>query len=352
MEMRFSEELVKRYLRAGYRLVGRHSAVEICRWTKSALRGEHLCYKRWYGVKSHRCIQMTPNLNFCNFSCIFCWRIHTEGRFKLPKNWKWDDPKLIVDGIIKAQRELLIGFKGNPKVSKERFLEAMFPRHVAVSLDGEPTLYPMIAELINEIKKRNMTAYLVTNGSIPLRIKELITKDAQPTNLYISVYGPNRKIFEATAKPNIPNAWELVKESLSLMPKFKSRTIMRLTMVKDVNMTDPEGYAKIAEIGYPHFIELKGYTWVGESQKRLPITAMPTLQELKKFAEKISEATGYKIKLNDEKSRVVMLVRDEDVWDWNLKLIEEWNKKVEKLEESWKDKIKDFRQKDFDILYY
>ncbi len=352
MEVRFSEELVKRYLRAGYRLVGRHSAVEVCRWTKSALRGEHLCYKRWYGVKSHRCIQMTPNLNFCNFSCIFCWRIHTDGRFKLPKNWEWDDPKLIVDGMIKAQRELLIGFKGNLKVTRERFLEAMFPRHVAISLDGEPTLYPMIAELIKEIKSRNMTAYLVTNGSVPIRIRELLQKDTQPTNLYISVYGPNKEIFEKTARPNIPDAWELVKESLSLMPKFKSRTIMRLTMVRDVNMVDPEGYAELAEIGHPHFMELKGYTWVGESQKRLPITSMPTLEELVKFAEKISEKTRYKIKLTDEKSRVVMLVRDEDIWDWNLKLIQEWEEKVEKLDASWKNKIKDFGQKDFDILEY
>jgi tRNA wybutosine-synthesizing protein 1 len=28
-----------------YRIVGKHSAVQICRWTKSAIRGEEVCYK-------------------------------------------------------------------------------------------------------------------------------------------------------------------------------------------------------------------------------------------------------------------------------------------------------------------
>lgn len=334
---------VERYLRAGYKLVGRHSAVSICRWTKSALKGERFCYKRWYGIRSHRCIQMTPVLNFCNFACIFCWRMHLPGRFKLPEGWEWDKPENIVDGIIVAQRELLIGFKGNPKVSKERFLEAMFPRHVAISLDGEPTLYPHLAELISEIKNRGMTAFLVTNGSVPYRLRELLKKDAQPTNLYISIYGPNKEVFEKTAYPRIPDAWELVLESLSLMDRFdESRTVFRITMVKGLNMVDPEGYAKLIIDSNPMFVELKGYTWVGESQKRLPITAMPRLEELREFAEKIAAITGYQLKLEDEKSRVIMLVRDEETWQKNLEKIEEWRRKEEKLDKSWKGKIKDF----------
>ncbi len=335
---------VERYLRAGYKLVGIHSAVSICRWTKSALKGERFCYKRWYGVRSHRCIQMTPVLNFCNFACVFCWRMHLPGRFKLPEGWDWDKPEEIVDGIIVAQRELLIGFKGNPKVSKERFLEAMFPRHVAISLDGEPTLYPYLAELISEIKNRGMTAFLVTNGSVPYRLRELLKKDAQPTNLYISVYGPDKEVFEKSANPRIPEAWELVLESLSLMDKFdKSRTVFRITMVKGLNMVNPEGYAKLVINSNPMFVELKGYTWVGESQKRLPITAMPRLEELRKFAEKIAAISGYQLKLEDEKSRVIMLVRDEETWQKNLEKIEEWRKKEEELDKSWKGKIKDFR---------
>ncbi len=347
MVQRIAPEAVRRYLRAGYVLVGRHSAVEVCRWTKSALKGGHMCYKRWYGVRSHRCVQMTPVLNFCNFACPFCWRPHLEGRFEIPPGWEWDEPADIVEGSILAQRKLLAGYKGNPQVDRERFLEAMFPRHIAISLDGEPLLYPKLAELIKEVRARGMTAFLVTNGSVPARLEELLRRGAEPTNLYLSVYGPNPEVFERAAKPLVGRAWELVMESLDLLPKFSSRTIVRLTMVRGLNMVEPEGYAKLIERAQPRFVELKGYTWVGESQKRLPITAMPTLEELEKFAARIAELTGYQVKLSDEKSRVVMLVRDEETWEWNLRLIEEQRRVEEELDREWRGRVRDFKLRDF-----
>ncbi|MEM0093269.1 MAG: 4-demethylwyosine synthase TYW1 [Thermofilum sp.] len=352
MESTLSAE---RYLRAGYRLVGSHSAVAICRWARSAIKGGKLCYKSWYGIKSHRCIQMTPVLNFCDFACKFCWRMHLPGRFKIPPGWRWDSPAEILDKSIVAQRLLLIGFKGNPAVSSERFLEAMFPRHLTISLDGEPLLYPKLAELVKEAKSRGLTVFLVTNGSIPVRLRELMRKDAQPTNLYLSVYGPNREVFEAVADPRIPRAWEMVNESLELLGKFgESRTVVRLTLVRGLNMVEPEGYAKLISKASPMFVELKGYTWVGESQKRLPITAMPEMRELESFAAKIAEHTGYSVKLTDEKSRVVLLVRDEEAWEKNLKMVEEWRKLEKERDEKIFEKIVDFTMDDhgYTILRY
>lgn len=342
-EERFREEDARRYLRAGYKLVGRHSAVEVCRWTRTALREGYHCYKRWYGVRSHRCVQMTPVLNFCNFTCVFCWRPHLQGRFSLPPGWRWDPPREILEGSIEAQRRLLIGFKGNPKVPPEMFLESMFPRHLAISLDGEPTLYPMLGELIAEARSRAMTAFLVTNGSLPWRLEELLRSNRQPTNLYISVYGPNAEVFEKAARPLTPDAWDRLMESLDLVPSFSCRTIMRLTMVKGLNMVDPEGYARLVDRARPHFLELKGYTWVGESQRRLPITAMPRMGELEEFAARLGALTGYQVKVKDEKSRVVMLVRDEEAWEWNLRLIDEWRRVEAEADKGWREGIRDFR---------
>ncbi|KGL84796.1 tRNA wybutosine-synthesizing protein 1, partial [Tinamus guttatus] len=58
----------------GYKLIGSHSGVKLCRWTKSMLRGRGGCYKHtFYGIESHRCMEATPSLACAN-KCVFCWR--------------------------------------------------------------------------------------------------------------------------------------------------------------------------------------------------------------------------------------------------------------------------------------
>lgn len=301
-------ELIARYKKAGYRIIGKHSAVEICRWTKSVLRGGRNCYKRWFDVQSHRCIQMTPAL-MCNFACQFCWRKHSR---PILEN-SWDNPKFILDGMIKAQRELLSGFGGNPKTTKELFKESMQPKHVAVSLDGEPTLYPYLAEFISELKSRKFSSFLVTNGSIPNRLRELIEKKVEPTNLYISVYGTDEEEYEKNCKPFISDAFERVIESLKLMREFEeARTIFRITAVKGLTMKNPEGYSELIKISKPQFTEIKGYAWLGESRQRLAQDAVPTIEEIKEFAKKLEELTGYTITAEDNVSRVVLLAKNKE----------------------------------------
>ncbi|KAK3271790.1 hypothetical protein CYMTET_19886, partial [Cymbomonas tetramitiformis] len=61
-----SKEMVTPALRAnltkqGYHILGSHSGVKLCRWTKSMLRGRGGCYKHtFYGIESHRCMEATP----------------------------------------------------------------------------------------------------------------------------------------------------------------------------------------------------------------------------------------------------------------------------------------------------
>ncbi|MCJ7457044.1 4-demethylwyosine synthase TYW1 [Candidatus Bathyarchaeota archaeon] len=298
-----------RYLRAGYRLVGTHSGIQICRWTRAALTGRRLCYKRWYGVQSHRCLQLTPSLQFCNMRCVFCWRFHTSDRFKAEHDW--DTPNLILDEAIAAQQKLLSGFKANPHVTRKKYEESMNPAHVAVSLDGEPTLYPLIGDLIQEIHRRGMTSFLVTNGTMPERLEGILERQIEPTNLYLSVYGPDKQTYERVTHPSIPDAWKRVTDSLRLMPRFKySRTIARLTLVKGQNMHKPEQYSKLVMEGSPSIIELKGYSWLGESKQRLPISAMPYQSEIKEFAKEMAKATGYELIAEDTVSRVIALARE------------------------------------------
>jgi tRNA wybutosine-synthesizing protein 1 len=311
-------EGAEKFLRSGYRLVGRHSAVKICHWTKSALRGGKLCYKSWYGVESHRCLQMTPALQYCNMACVFCWRFHTINRTR-PYEGDWDTPEKILDEMIMQQRQLLSGFKGNPRVSREKFEEALIPTNMAISLDGEPTIYPYLAELIKLAHARGMTTFLVTNGTMPEKLEELLEKGAEPTNLYISFYGPDKETHVRVNVPLIPDSWERVWRSLEIMPRFRSRKVIRLTLVKGLNMKDPEKYAKAIERARPDFVECKGYVHVGESQKRLTKWHMPSMEDLESFAERLMELTGLVKAARDEPSRVVLLANPNSPYYLQLK---------------------------------
>lgn len=324
--VKFTDEKLKQYQKAGYRIVGknRHTGVEICRWTKSVIRGKKNCYKGAYGIASHRCVQMTPTLDFCSFSCKFCWRTFGKDRFKSEN--QWDSPQEVVDGIIFAQNRLLSGFGGDPNAKKEAWQQSRKPAHVAISLDGEPTLYPHLPELINEIKRRGMTAFLVTNGTMPHKIKELIDKKAEPTNIYVSVYATNKDDYRKITNSFIPDEFEKVQQSLKLLKKFKeARTIFRMTVVKGLNMKNPEEYAKLIKMSEPKFVELKGYAWMGASRKRLTRENVPDADEIERFAEKIAEDTGYLTKVRDRGSRVVIMVKDEDTWKWSIGKLREQN---------------------------
>ncbi|MEA3229574.1 MAG: 4-demethylwyosine synthase TYW1, partial [archaeon] len=144
-----------------YRIVGNHSAVKLCSWTKKSLRNEGVCYKeKFYGIRSHRCLQMTPAVSWCPNKCVFCWRA-TERTLGPTIKGRVDTPEKILEDSIKAQRELLTGFKGFEGTDMKKFKEAQNPNQVAISLSGEPTAYPLISDFIKLCKRRDMTTFLV-----------------------------------------------------------------------------------------------------------------------------------------------------------------------------------------------
>nr|AFK37231.1 unknown [Medicago truncatula] len=120
-------------VKQGYKIIGSHSGVKICRWTKSQLRGRGGCYKHsFYGIESHRCMEATPSLACAN-KCAFCWRHHTN---PVAKSWVWemDDPIEIVNSAIDQHTNMIKQMKGVPGVTSERLTEGMTPRHCALSL--------------------------------------------------------------------------------------------------------------------------------------------------------------------------------------------------------------------------
>jgi tRNA wybutosine-synthesizing protein 1 len=298
---RMNQQYKKLLEKQQYRFIGEHSAVKICGWTKKAITGEGMCYKgKFYGINSHRCIQMSPAINFCDMDCIYCWRDRNNSAFG-----KVDQPKQLMDKAKEVQEKLLQGFKGHKNVDKQRFQESKQPMHVAISLNGEMTYYPHLSELIQDIKRRGWSSYLVTNGQRP----EVLKKIELPTQLYISLDAPNKKHMLKITKAMRKDAWKRLIESLKVMNevKGKTRTTLRLTIIKGLNDFEPENYAKLFEIANPDFIEVKAYMWVGASQERLEIQNMPTHEEVIEFASKIAQYVDYKITDEQASSRVVLM---------------------------------------------
>ena len=104
-----------------------------------------MCYKhQFYGIASHRCVQMTPTLR-CNQRCLFCWRSFEHE----PQEEEECPPETILAGIHKFQKKALAGYNAvlDNTVTEEQWQEALDPKHVAISLSGEPTLYSRLPEL-------------------------------------------------------------------------------------------------------------------------------------------------------------------------------------------------------------
>jgi len=216
----------------------------------------------------------------------------------------WDSPEEIVEGSIKAQLEILSGYKGNPETNQKKFREALTPRHAAISLTGEPTLYKHVGELIQAFRRRGFTTFLVSNGTEPSVLAKI---GEDPTQLYISVCAPDEEAFKHVCRPQIPKAWEKLNETLELLPSFKCPTVIRITLVHGLNIKNIKGYAKLAEKANPTYIEPKAYMHVGFSRLRLGYESMPTHREIREFSTQIAKETGYNIIDESQESRVVLL---------------------------------------------
>ena len=247
----------------GYSIVGSHSGVKICRWTKSALRGRGSCYKfSFYGINSHQCMETTPSLS-CSNKCVFCWR---HGTNPVGTTWRWvvDPPQLIFDGVRENHYKKIKMMRGVPGVRAERFAEAMRIRHCALSLVGEPIFYPHINEFLAMLHGERISSFLVCNAQHPDQLAAL----RHVTQLYVSIDASNRESLRKIDRPLHRDFWERFQRCMDILreTRFRQRTVFRLTLVKGFNVEDEvEGYADLVERGLPCFVEIKGVTYCGTS---------------------------------------------------------------------------------------
>ncbi|MFX1497290.1 MAG: radical SAM protein [Promethearchaeota archaeon] len=348
-----TNEFVETYTKTTYRIIGKHkhTALKPCHWLEQRLmtgRDNRNCYKGVFGVKSHRCLQNTPSLPFCNHQCVFCWRDIEIGSLGSEFVVTPDDPKELVEEMIRHHQDIitnhlplrrylenyeimkdllylmlienipqnLISISKFLQISKNRveralnllknqefikpvdstlrnFIldqeirccidsreeietlinraltspddimqahsEALYPNHAAISLDGEPLLYPLMSDLVKEFRSRRMTSFIVTNGTLPEKLEHL---NSLPSQLYITLPATNEKMYKKVCRPMIKNGWENINKSLELLDSLSCRSVVRLTAVKDLNLNESfiKDYCTLIEKANPNFFELKGFT--------------------------------------------------------------------------------------------
>ncbi|RKF59354.1 S-adenosyl-L-methionine-dependent tRNA 4-demethylwyosine synthase [Golovinomyces cichoracearum] len=280
----------KALTKQGYSIVGSHSGVKICRWTKSALRGRGSCYKySFYGIASHQCMETTPSLS-CSNKCVFCWR---HGTNPVGTTWRWvvDPPELIFNGVKAGHYQKIKMMRGVPGVRSERFSEAMRIRHCALSLVGEPIFYPYINEFLTMLHAEHISSFLVCNAQHPDQLASL----KPVTQLYVSIDASNRESLRKIDRPLHHDFWERFNRCLDILRqrRFEQRTVFRLTLVKGFNIEDEiVGYADLIEKSLPCFVEIKGVTYCGTSSAAgagLTMQNVPFYDEICTFVESLDK---------------------------------------------------------------
>lgn len=302
----------------GYKLIGSHSGVKLCRWTKSMMRGRGGCYKHtFYGIESHRCMETTPSLACAN-KCVFCWRHHTN---PVGTEWRWkmDPAEKILQDALEKHQNMIRQFRGVPGVKPERYREGLEVKHCALSLVGEPIMYPEINNFIRLLHSHNISSFLVTNAQFPEEIRSLVPV----TQLYVSVDASTKDSLKKIDRPLFKDFWPRFLDSLKALGEKRQRTVYRLTLVKAWNVEEMQAYSELIALGQPDFIEVKGVTYCGESSaSSLTMANVPWHQEVVAFVQQLADMLPqYEIACEHEHSNCLLIAHTKfkvkgEWWTW------------------------------------
>ncbi len=298
--------------------VSDHSTVALCHWTKKSFKHEGDCYKhKFYGISTHSCMEFSPAGMYCENRCVYCWRpMEFYDSLKMdPKNVA--EPAEIISKLMEERKNLIMGHYGDSRSDKKRLDESLKPSHYAISLSGEPTMYPKLPELIKYLKslKETKSIFLVTNGQEPEMIKKLQDQDALPTQLYLSTNAADYESFLRINKPRYDDSWERWNTTLGMLKKLDTRTVLRITLIRNYNNKNEmiPAFAKMLKEASPNFVEIKSYMHIGRSTNRLDHEDMLEMEEVKKFSEEVSKQSSV-FSVMDESyvSRIVLLQNNEN----------------------------------------
>jgi len=296
-----------------------HSTVELCHWTKKSFKHEGSCYKhKFYGISTHRCMEFSPAGMHCENRCVYCWRPMEFYDSMKMESEQVAEPEVILTKLMAERKKLINGYYGDSRNDKERLDESLLPAHYAISLSGEPTMYPKLPKLIKYLKtlKATESIFLVTNGQEPDMIQKLQDEDALPTQLYLSTNAADYESFLKINKPKYDDSWERWNRTLDMLEHLDTRTVLRVTLIKNYNDQKEmiPAFADMFRKANPHFIEIKSYMHIGRSTNRLEHSNMLEMHEVQRFSNQVAKESKI-FSIMDESiiSRISILQNNERI---------------------------------------
>ncbi|KAM9001159.1 S-adenosyl-L-methionine-dependent tRNA 4-demethylwyosine synthase TYW1B isoform 2-T2 [Sarcophilus harrisii] len=230
-----------------------------------------------------------------------------------------DQPDMILEQAVENHRNMIRQFKGVPGVKASRFEEGLQVKHCALSLVGEPIMYPEINRFLKLLHQHRISSFLVTNAQFPMEIRNL-----EPvTQLYVSVDASTKESLKKIDRPLFKDFWQRFLDSLRALAAKQQRTVYRLTLVKAWNVEELQAYAELVSLGEPDFIEVKGVTYCGESSaSNLTMANVPWHEEVIHFVEELVDLLpNYEIACEHEHSNCLLIAHtkfkiDGEWWTW------------------------------------
>lgn len=166
-------------------------------------------------------IDLSPSKKQCNFDCLYC---ELEGAKTVDKMNTFPS----VDKIIKAIKE---SFVNHPKIDV-----------ITITCNGEPTLYPKLNELIDEINKiKGETKTLILSNGSTIYKKEIFEALLKIDIVKLSLDCISEKCFKKLDRQNKSvEVQKIVPSMIEFSQKTKKDFVLEVLFVKNVNDNEEE----------------------------------------------------------------------------------------------------------------
>ena len=166
-------------------------------------------------------IDLSPSKKQCNFDCLYC-------ELEPAKTIEKMDIFPSVNEIINAIKE---SFKNHPKIDV-----------ITITCNGEPTLYPKLNDLIDEIDKiKGETKTLILSNGSTIYKKEIFDALLKIDIVKLSLDCVSEKCFKKLDRQNKNVEIEkIVPSMIEFSQKTTKDFVLEILFVKDVNDKDKE----------------------------------------------------------------------------------------------------------------